>query len=318
MEAELKEIASAINELSTVNPVKDYIFPLAIVLIGGLVAHFSAAYLRYLDAQKEKLDIANDWILGMQQAFNSLMAIKGNYFGKLTDAPLQRAGAFPEVIGSSQTIDLKMNKLSFIVQPLEEFSEEDNFHMNPAYISGLQHNYNLLINMLQRRNMLAAQIIPTLGQHYSTRGVHLDLELEQIYQVIPPSEFLGYVQLTEQIIKSTDELLIAIHNFLCQFPDICKLSIDTQRIKHYRKVVEIYYDRMDLLENSPTVNYGALAKLFRVTEEEVRERFSTGYENQPVPIEKTTESLKNPGVDDAIKKHKLNDSIKKRHRYWWV
>ena len=75
---------------------------------------------------------------------------------------------------------------------------------------------------------------------------------------------------------------------------------------------------MDLLENSPTVNYGALAKLFRVTEEEVRERFSTGYENQPVPIEKTTESLKNPGVDDAIKKHKLNDSIKKRHRYWWV
>jgi hypothetical protein len=143
------------------------------------------------------------------------------------------------------------------------------------------------------------------------------LRLEQIYQVVSRSEFLGYVQITEQIIKTTDELLIAIHNFLCEFPDICRFSIDTKRIKHYRKVVEIYYDRMDLLKNSQPVSYSALAELFVVTEEEARERFTTGYENQPRPIEKTTEMLNNLGVNQAIERHKLNESIKKRHRYWW-
>ncbi len=317
MEAELQEISNAIKDLSTINLVKDYIFPLAIVLIGGFVAHFSAAYLRYLDAQKEKLDIANEWILGLQQAFHSLIAIKGNYFENLTHKPIQRAGAFPEIISSSKTIELQTNKLSFIVQSIDDYSGENNFHMNPAYIAGLQSNYNTLLNTLHERNMLAAKILTILAQEYSAKGPHLDLQLEQIYQVINPSEFLGYIQLTEYIIKSTDELLIAIHNFLCEFPDICRYSIDTKRIKHYRKVIEVYYDRMDLLEKSPTVNYSELAALFQVTEKEARERFSTGYENQPGPIEKTTESIKSQSVNQAIEKYKLNKSIEIRHRYWW-
>ncbi|WP_295877399.1 hypothetical protein [uncultured Zhongshania sp.] len=317
METELKEIANAISNLATVNPVKDYLFPLTIVLLGGLVAHFSAAYLRYLDAQKEKLDIANEWILGLQSAFNSLVAIKGNYFGKLTDQPLQRAGVFPEIIGSSQTLDLRVSKLSFIVPSTDEYSEEYNLHTNPAYVSGLQHNYNLLINSLNQRNILCSKILPILGHHYSTEGVHLDLNLDQIFEVIPPSEFFGYIQLTEQIIKFTDELLIAIHNFLCEFPDICRFSIDTKRVRHYRKILEIYYDRMDLLKESVAVDYGSLAELFQVTEEEARERFNTGYENQPGPIVKTTDMLKNPSVNQAIERYRLNELIKERHRYWW-
>jgi hypothetical protein len=317
MDTELQEIVNAIDNIGTINPVKDYVFPLAIVLIGGLVAHFSTAYMRYLDAQKEKLDIANDWILGLQQAFNSLIAIKGNYYGKLTAAPLQRVGAVPEIIGSSQPLELQMNKLSFIVQSKDDFLEEYNFHMNPSYLSGLQHNYNLLINTLHKRNMLAAQIIPILGRHYSTGGSHLEASLEEINKVVNPAEFLGYIQLTEQIIKTTDEILIAIHNFLCEFPDICRYAIDTKRIKHYRKVIECHYDQMELLEKSVPVNYGALGRLFKVTEEEARERFTSGYENQSAPIVKTTEMLRNPDVDQAIERHKLNESINKRHRYWW-
>lgn len=317
MEAELKEIAVAINNMGTTDLIKDYIYPLVIVIIGGLVAHFSTAYLRYLDAQKEKLDIANDWALGLQQAFNSLIAIKSNYLGKLTDEPLQRAGVFPEIIGSSKPLELQMNKLSFIVQSKDDYLEEYSFNMNPSYISALQQNYNLLINSLHKRNILAAQITPVLGQHYSVEGGHLEVNLEEIYLVINPVEFLGYIQLTEQIIKSTDELLIAIHNFLCEFPDVCKYVIDTNRIKHYRKVIECHYDKMELLEKSVPVNYSALAGLFRVTEEEAKARFVTGYEDQRAPIEKTTDMLRNPGVNEAIKRHKRDMAIRKRHRYWW-
>lgn len=318
MDTEVKEIVDAINNIGTTNIVKDYIFPLAIILLGGFVAHFSTAYMRYLDAQKEKLDIANDWILGLHQAFTSLIALKSNYMGKLTEAPLQRAGAFPQIINSSQSIELPINKLSFIVQTENEFFEEYNFHMNPSYISGLQSNYNLLISILQQRNILASQILPILGENFSTQGTHVDASLDEIFKVVNPPEFLGYIQITEQIIKLTDELLIAIHNFLCEFPDICRYSIDIDRVKHYRKIIVSHYDHMELLEKSVPVNYGTLAELFNLPEEQVVERFSTGYENQSEPIEKTTQMIKNLSVNQAIERHKLNESIKRRHRYWWL
>ena len=318
MHFEVKEVVDAINNMGTINPVKDYIYPLVIVLLGGLVAHFSTAYMRYLDAQKEKLDIANDWILGFQQAFNSLISIKDNYYKKLNDAPLQRVGAVSEIIGSSRPLELQMNKLSFVVQSKDEFLKDHNFHMNPSYISGLQHNYNLILKTLEKRNVLAERIIPTLGQYYSTGGSHLDASLEEIYKVINPAEFLGYVQLTEQLIKTTDEVLIAIHNFLCEFPDICRYSIDTKRIRHYRRVIEWRYDNMELLKKSVPVDYGKLAGLFKVSEEEARKRFSSGYEEQPDPIEQTTDMLRNSNVNHTIEKHSRDEVIRKRHRYWWI
>lgn len=316
MDVEIKAVVDAINSISAANTLKDYILPLAIVLIGGFFAHFSSAYLRYLDAQKEKLDIANDWILGLQQAFGSLMAIKQNYINKLTQAPRQRAGALPQMITSSKLLDLKMNKLSFVVQSKDDFLEAINIHMSPAYISALQSNYNLLINTYEKRNQIAEQIITILGRHYPTRGFQLDIDLEEIYKVVSPSEFLGYIQLTEQVIKSTDELLIAIHNFLCEFPDICRYAIDITRVKHYRGIIEWHYDGMDLLEKSIPVSYSALAELFMVDEDQARGKFFSGYEDIE-PIEKTTEILRNPSVNSSIEKYIKDEAIKNHHYYWW-
>lgn len=317
MNSEIKEIVDAINNMGTINPVKDYMYPLVIVLFGGLVAHFSTAYMRYLDAQKEKLDIANDWNLGLQQVFDSLIAIKGNYYGKLTDDPLQRVSAVPNIIGSSRPLELQINKLSFIAQSKDELLEGYNFHRNPSYISGLQHNYNLLLEILEKRNVLAAQIVPDLGRHYSNGGSHFYASLEEIYRVTNQAEFLGYVQLTEQLIKTTDEILIAIHNFLCEFPDICRYAIDTKRIKHYKKVIECHYDKMEILEKSTPVDYVKLAELLMTSEEEARERFVSGYEEQSGPIEKTTDMLRSSGVNQAIAKHDRDKAIRNRHRYWW-
>lgn len=316
MDVEVNAVVDAINNISTTNPLKDYIFPLLIVLVAGFFAHFSTTYLRYLDAQKEKLDIANDWTLGLQEAFSSLMAIKQNYINKLTEAPLQRAGAFPQIIGSSKLLELQVNKLSFVVQTKDDFLVAKNHHMSPAYISALQSNYNLLINTLGKRNQIAEQILPILGQHFAARGSYLEVSLEEIYQAVSPSEFLGYIQLTEQVIKTTDELVIAIHNFLCEFPDICRYAIDIKRVKHYRSIIEWHYDGIDDLKKSTPVNYGALAELFIVDEQQAKERFSSGYEDIE-PIEKTTEMLSNPNVNQAIEKYRKDEAIKKHHRFWW-
>jgi hypothetical protein len=316
MDVEVKAVVDAINNISTTNTLKDYIFPLLIVLAGGFFAHFSTTYLRYLDAQKEKLDIANDWILGLQEAFNSLVAIKQNYIHKLSEAPLQRAGKFPQIISSSKLLKLQVNKLSFVVQSKDDFLVAVNNHMSPGYISALQSNYNLLVNTLEKRNQIAGRILPILEQHFPARGSHLEVTLEEIYQVVRPSEYLGYIQLTEQVIKTTDELVIAIHNFLCEFPDICRYAIEIKRVKHYRRIIEWHYDRMDILERSTPVNYSCLAELLAIDEQQAREKFSSGYEDIE-PIEKTTKMLKNPNVNQAIEKYNKDEAIKIHHRFWW-
>lgn len=317
MDNETKLIVDAINEMGTVDVVKDYIFPLLIVLFGGFFAHFSTTYMRYLDAQKHKLEIANDWILGLQDAFHSLITIKHHYYGKVSEYPVERTGVTPEIIISAKPLNLPVNKLSFIIQSKEDFLENPDDFMSPAYISTLQTNYNLLLSALHERNVLAGQIIPLLGRHYSSGGLVIKANLEQIYKVVNEADYLGYVQLTEHLIKTTDELIIAIHNFLCEFPDICRYAIDTQRIKHYGKVIECYYDHVHLLEKSTPVNIKSLAKLFNVSEQNIREKFVSGYEGQSEPIIKTVKSIKNHGVNEAIEKNTRDIKIKKHHRAWW-
>ncbi|MBB6522420.1 hypothetical protein [Pseudoteredinibacter isoporae] len=317
MEPELRALLDVLEKSNSTNLVKDYILPLAIVFMGGVIAHISTSYMRYLDAQKEKIDIANDWILGFQQAFNSLIAIKSNYHNKLTASPLQRAGSFPRTIGSAKKLDLQVSKLSFIAQHTSDFSEIDNNHKNPSYISALQSNYNLLIEILIQRNKLSEEISSSLSKKISPDVSNTTLDLDEIYTEVSPLIFLRYIQLTEQAIKMTDELAIAIHNFLCKFTDICRYAIDTKRVKHYRRIMDVYYDHLELLNKSPDVDYDALGLLLGISAQLAKEKFVTGYEDQPKPIRKTTDMLKNPSVNQSIRQHKEDIAIEKHHKYWW-
>lgn len=318
MDIEVKAVVDAINNISTTNPLKDYMFPLLIVLIGGFFAHYSTTYLRYLDAQKEKLDIANDWILGLSQAFTSLKAIKSNYIGKLTDgAPLDRAVKFPQMINSYKLLELQINKLSFVA-PKKDDDEEarKNNHMNPEYISALQSNYNYLINTHEKRSQMAEQIIPIILKHRQAKGDISKISPDDIHQDESASDVIRYLQLNEHVIKYTDELLIAIHNFLCEFPDVCRYAIDIKRVKHHKGIIERYYDNMEDFKKSTPLSYSCLAKLFKCDKQQAISMFSTEYEDIE-PIEKTTEMLNNPNKSQEIEKDKKDKAIKKHHRIWW-
>lgn len=318
MEQEIKSLTDAITQASSGNIIKDYILPVLVVLFAGAFAHFSTAYLRYRDAQKEKLRHANDWILGLQGAFNTLLTIKRNYHGKIDGEPLKRASAIPEIIMHKQPLQMSVSEISFIALSAEDFTGECDNHRNLSYISSLQENYNVVLSILEKRNEMLARHTESLEKEQAKLGA--SLQLNDVNRVMGKGNFAALVDLTESLIHFTDDLVIATHNFLCEFPDICRLTIDTKRIDNFGKLIEHYYDRGELLSHSPAMNAVSVSKILGIPLDEVENRYVIfGEAGKLVPMVKNSAEINDKNnISKNIERFKFKQRVQKAHRWKWL
>jgi hypothetical protein len=285
MHEETELIVKAIEGLNQESNVfKDYMFPLVSgicsSLLGAGVAYFTLRYHENIQIEKQKMDIANEYTIALESAFSSLVAIKSNYHEKINDDPIKRASTIPSILHSSKQLNLDISKLSFIVPKKEDVKSQDIKWRSITRIRSMIHNYNHAFELWEKRNQIERPIKEKIVRDYSRQG-YASVSREQIFESVGASAFVSLVDLTEQAVKLTDEIILEISDFLDCFPNVCKSLINIKRLERYGSVVTYNTDGneklINMLKKSPVVDYEKLSDLYGESVDEVRKRYDTGY-----------------------------------------
>jgi len=271
------------------NLLRDYILPLLSYILpsvlGFIVAYYSLRHQEKVQAQKERIKEINDWILLADNAISTLASIKQHYYSELNglDNPFHRTlSVISMAYDDTEKLSKDVSGLTFIAQSINiEVSKLEKWRQL-SKINILIHNYNYIVSLWAKRNVLADPIFSKLIKDYGEKGLGYTKELseEDIFESIDQDKFIKLVDLTEKLLKSTDDLMLELYDFLKKFPDIGLSCVDKRYIKDYGPILtyNIQEPTKNLLERVTTVNYKILAKLFGMTEEQVKREYSSPYE----------------------------------------
>lgn len=284
MHNETELIANAIESLGQEGSIfKDYIFPIASAfftsLLGAGIAYKSFRYQEDIKIEKEKMDTANKWTLLADEARSNLISIKQNYHGNLTNNPIQRTAAIPTILFTAQPIVEDFSRLSFLVpkQPSDEYPKWSSI----PRIRTMIHNYNYVQELWLKRNEIERPIKEKIVQKYSTQAF-ANVSCEQIFECVGKANFGSLVDLTEKVITLTDDLIIELDDFLANFSMYVKTHINSERLKRYGSVLNYSNNGnkklLAMLEKSPVTDYSSVTGLFGATIDQLKQRYSTGYE----------------------------------------
>lgn len=283
MQEETKLLIKAIESLKSEPSIfKDYIFPIASAffssVLGGVIAVMFFRYQERIAQEKSKLNAANKWILLADEARATLISIKQNYHGALTENPIQRALAIPTVLFSSQPIKENYSELSFVV-PSAENGTIHKWSQIPR-IRAMICNYNYLQELWLKRNDIERPIKETLLKKSSDKA-HVDIGLDEVLECVGHVEITSLIDLTEHVVKLTDDLLVELDNFLTEFPAFVKSILNTKKINEYGSVLTFSSEGnviyQEILQRSPAPNFETIEGIFGASKEALRKRYDTGY-----------------------------------------
>ena len=285
MNEEIESLVNAIESLQQEsNPFKDYIFPLVAgffsALLGALVAYFTLRYQDRIQLEKERVYTVNDWLLLAIGAMQSLVAIKNNYHGKLSNNPIRRALVTDVIIHSPKKLDKNISSLSFIIPKNDDMEAKAIKWRQLPRITTMIENYNLVIETWNKRNEKYRPLKEKILKDHSNLA-YADVSREQILQSGGSLDVSVLIDFTETAIKLTDDLIIELNDFLAEFPEIGKSLINKKCLEQYGHIVtyevEDNPELLALIDKVPEVDYTILAELFGETVEAVKNRYATGY-----------------------------------------
>lgn len=286
MHQETQLIVSAIESLQQEpNFFKDYLFPIASAFftssLGAVIAYYILNRQEYVQIEKDKMNASNKWTLDIEQARSNLIAIKDNYNGELTDIPLQRVGAIRSILFHAQSIPENFRDLSFIV-PKGNKSKTDlpKWSQIPR-IRAMISNYNYLLKLWDQRNernqSFKEIILASIGNK-----AYAKLTLQEVENAIGKANLVILIDLTERCITLTDDIIVELDSFLSDFPAFAKTKVDTKRLKKYGTIITYSNNGnealLKLIKKSPTVDYSSVEYLFGETDEVIKKKHKTGYE----------------------------------------
>ena len=284
MTQEVEMIVKAIGELQQEpNYFKDYIFPIASALftslLGAGIAFFTIKHQEDLKIEKTKMDSTNKWTLLAEEARSTLIAIKSNYHGNLTEIPAQRLSAIPSILFHATPITEKYEALSFIVSKSKD-GKLPKWGQIPR-ISTMINNYNYLLQLWEQRNQLERPLREKLMSHWGEEKAVVDVNQNEIVEYIGESDFCLLVDITERVVILTDDLIVELDDFLLNFPIHAKSLVNIKRIKRYGSILRYSNNGNEsllaLLEKSKKVDYQSVEQMFCMPAEAIRQMHSTGY-----------------------------------------
>jgi len=286
MDQGTEQIIQAIQSLKQEsNLFKDYLFPLFSAFfaatLGAATAYFSLKYHQYVETEKEKLNITNKWLLLAEEARSNLIAIKQNYHGKLENHPIQRAFSIPTILFIATPIAEDYSKLSFLIpkSPLNTAPKWSQI----SRIRAMTHNYNYLLELWRKRNEIERPMREEIFHKFSTEAF-MDMEAGQVIDYIDKANLALLIDLTEHVVRLTDDLLLEFNDFLSNFPDYAETLINMKQLEHYGSILNYSQNGSKKLlaihAKSPEADYQSVTELFGMTLEQLKQRHTTGYENR--------------------------------------
>jgi hypothetical protein len=286
MSQEVELLVSAIESLKQQSdPFKDYIFPIAgaffTSLLGAGIAFGTLRHQESLEIEKEKMRVTNHWMLLALQAHASLGTIKDNYRECRNENPLTRLGAVPTILLDTEKIRENFSDLSFVVPKRSDSSSTPDKWSNINRIMAMFGNYNNLLSHWKKRNELYEEFKDQLiAQGYG--GAQTPIGLNEILQATGRPKLVMLIDLTERVIKLTDDILLEFEDFLLHFPTHAKTLINCKRLKHYGNILTYEHNEDELhlaqLERMPEADFSIVEELFGESAETIRRRHKTGYE----------------------------------------
>lgn len=278
MHEEIRMLISAIGELKPeTNYFKDYFFPIVSAfftsLLGAAIAYFTIRWQEGIQMEKEKMNIANKWILIAEDARSNLLAIKGNYHGRLNDNPFYRLGRIPSIFADNRPIVEAYQDLSFIV-PLEKTDDEDYPKWSQiTRVRAMISNYNLAILLWKERTVLNEEFKEKLIAFYGN-GVVNSVSFDQVLTAVGQPFLIKFIDLTERVVKLTDDLVVELGDFLENFPKYAKTKIRCKRLKRYGSVLthsdNNNQDLLLMLKKSPEADFSGFEELFGESNENIK------------------------------------------------
>jgi hypothetical protein len=282
---ETAQVVQAIESLQQEpNLFKDYIFPIASALftsiLGAGIAYFTLRSQENIQIEKDKMNNTNKWTFLLEEAGTTLMAIKMIYYDQLSDNPIQRISAIPSILLNAQPINEKLESLSFIVKKLDSKTEPEKWSQI-SKIKLMVNSYNHLIYLWEQRNSIDKPIKEKLMAEFSNQG-YIDISEQEAIQAIGPAKMVLLIDLTEKVVKFTDDLLIEINDFLINFPAYAKSRIKTKQLKRFGSVITYSNNGntllLAMLAKTPEPDFTSVEELFGETSKEIKKRMKNGYE----------------------------------------
>ncbi|HHC6693648.1 hypothetical protein H1X88_22860 [Vibrio parahaemolyticus] len=279
MSSDVQLIVAAIEGLHSTY-VKDYILPIGSVLVsGGLgagVAYYTVNKQEYTKIELDKIKAVNKTLLSALTIRSSLIGIKSNYFGMITEEPINRMLGVPPVLLKEARVDFDLPSLSFITE-----KEEKPFNKWSAldFISTIISNFNTVIKVWEKRNQLIEALMPKLADTFGK-----PLNFEQIQGLLGVGNMALLSDLTERCLHMTDDLLVEISCFLVGFSQAVKGKIDSKILKKFGGLIttslptyDKYPQAVDILTKVPSVNCSLLSKIQGRPVQELQKRYRPIY-----------------------------------------
>ncbi|RWX52854.1 hypothetical protein EDI28_25020 [Photobacterium chitinilyticum] len=272
-------VVEAINGLKS-NVFKDYIFPIGTLGISAFVGLKTSFYaIRYSEDVKadiHKIKVLNQTLLSANQIRSSLMAIKTNYYGKIQSHPIQRALAIPPLASTPIIPQFNPVDLSFLADQISLNNLEEHKWIRIEYIDTLFRNFH---NVVQQWQLLTNEKRSVAPQLNGLMGIGLNTE--QLINALGREKLCKLIDLTEQTLLLTDQLLIEISCFLIAFPDISGEFVSKQNRKRYGGMLRFELpdksDAKSLLSACPPLDFAECASVLGTTIEELKHRYRPIY-----------------------------------------
>lgn len=298
---------------------KDFWFPLGLTIftavIGLIVGIYIFKYQKYIEEHKSRLENFNELILVLSDAFQGLVSIKGTYVRTINSDPLHRAAVIRDFLENIQNIKYDLSKLSFLVSLKSDETYKYDSRHELLRISALINNYNKLACLWRKRDESKFFILKKISEGRKSFGGSFDVDIKTMLENVGEVEFYRHINLTEMVIRITDDLLIEMFNLLCTFKTTGEDCIDTYRIERFGQLIryKATASTYEILKRSPEVDYELLGKILREDQETLKSRFFTGYECAEIYQEPSQVN----NVDKNIEKETRRQYLVKRHAKWW-
>uniref|UniRef100_UPI00138E10D8 hypothetical protein n=1 Tax=Aeromonas finlandensis TaxID=1543375 RepID=UPI00138E10D8 len=239
-------------------------------------AYYTVNKQEYTKIELEKIKAVNKTLLSALTLRSSLVGIKSNYFGMITEEPINRILGIPPVLLKETNIEFDLPSLSFIV-PKNKISL--NKWSSLDFIATIVSNFHTVIKVWEKRNQKIEEFMPKLVGNYG-----MPLSFDEIQNLLGIGNIALLSDLTERCLHMTDDLLVEISCFLVGFSKVVDGKIDSKILKRFGGLIspslptyDEYPSAVDMLTKVPTVNYKLLSKIQGRTEQELQERYREIY-----------------------------------------
>jgi hypothetical protein len=275
----LNEILAAIKSLKEQESYLNvYILPFistfASFALALFVAYISFHYQEFIKNKRGQINIINTWSLFTEEARSNLIAIKFLYHGQLTDDPIQRLIKIPPLISSkARRIIANCADIAFLVP--RNSSEERDRWSSIILIRNTLDNYNYLLGLWEERTKLAEKTVDSVVNKRFGKA-HAQVDINDFIQAIGEAELVKLIDLTERIIRFTDDMIIELSDLLYHFPEYAKRRVDIK--KQYGTVLTFPKDGneqvLKMMSKSPPADYSTVSYLFGKSVEEMISRYN--------------------------------------------